>query len=62
MIIFVDESGIHKITDHSTFALAYVSFVKYQDAEIKVKRIEKKLKIDYFQKINLVIENTKTSV
>lgn len=48
MIIFIDESGIHKKVDHSTFALAYVEFENYPVVEKKILDIEAKLKIDYF--------------
>ena len=48
MIIFIDESGIHKKVDHSTFALAYVEFKNYQAVEQQIINIEKKLNIDYF--------------
>lgn len=48
MIIFIDESGIHKKVDHSTFALAYIEFENYQHIEDKILHIEKKLNINYF--------------
>lgn len=48
MIIFIDESGIHKKVDHSTFALAYVEFENYPIVEKKILDIETKLKIKYF--------------
>ena len=48
MIIFIDESGIHKKVDHSTFALAYVEFENYPVVEKKILNIEAKLKIEHF--------------
>jgi len=48
MFIFIDESGIHKKVDHSTFALAYVESQNYSLLEKQVQKIESKLKIDYF--------------
>jgi len=48
MLVFIDESGIHKKTEHSTFALAYIEADNYDLLEKQVKEIESKLKIDYF--------------
>jgi len=48
MIIFIDESGIHKKVDHSTFALSYIKFKDYKEIEEKVKKIEKELNINNF--------------
>lgn len=48
MFIFVDESGIHKSIDHSTFVLAYIKIENYSLLEKKIKEIENELKIDYF--------------
>ena len=48
MLIFIDESGIHKATDHSTFVLAYVETKNYNLLESQIKETESKLKIDYF--------------
>lgn len=48
MIIFIDESGIHKKVDHSTFALSYIAIDNYDKIEQKIIEIENKLKIDYF--------------
>jgi len=48
MLVFIDESGIHKQVDHSTFALAYIEFENYPDIEQRVLAIEKKLKISTF--------------
>ena len=33
MIVFIDESGIHKKVDHSTFALSYINFKDYEKIE-----------------------------
>lgn len=48
MIIYIDESGIHKKVDHSTFALAYISFANSRLIENKIIEIEKSLKIKQF--------------
>ena len=48
MIIFIDESGIHKKVDHSTFALSYIKFKNYQKIEKEVEAIEEELNIDNF--------------
>ncbi len=48
MLIFIDESGIHKKVDHSTFALAYIELQNYSLLEKQVQKIEKELKIDHF--------------
>ena len=48
MLIFIDESGIHKKVEHSTFVLAYIETENYHFLESKIKEIEGKLKIDYF--------------
>jgi len=48
MLVFIDESGIHKKVDHSTFALAYVEFENYPDIEKRILEIEKDLNIDFF--------------
>ncbi len=48
MIVFIDESGIHKKVDNSTFVLVYIETENYKEIESKVKKIEKELKIDYF--------------
>ena len=48
MIIFIDESGIHKKVDHSSFALAYVQFEDYPEIEAKIIEIEAALGIDHF--------------
>ncbi|MDA2922962.1 DUF3800 domain-containing protein [Patescibacteria group bacterium AH-259-L07] len=48
MLIFIDESGIHKDVEHSTFVLAYIKTENYQVLEKQIIKIEKRLKIDYF--------------
>lgn len=48
MFIFVDESGVHKSIDYSTFVLVYIKIKNYSLVENKIKEIESKLKIDYF--------------
>lgn len=48
MLIFIDESGIHKKVDHSTFALAYVETNDNELLTKQIEKIENKLKIDYF--------------
>lgn len=48
MYIFIDESGVHKQIDHSTFALAYIEVENYEFIEEQVKRIERKLNINCF--------------
>lgn len=48
MLIFIDESGIHKKVDHSTFALSYIQFKNYQEVEAKIIKIEEKLGIQEF--------------
>ena len=48
MIVFIDESGIHKTTDHSTFALVYVETKNRELLEQEVKKIEKQIKVEEF--------------
>lgn len=48
MLIFIDESGIHKAVDNSAFALVYIEFDNYSMVEKSVIDIEKELKIDFF--------------
>lgn len=54
MIVFIDESGIHKKIDHSTFTLAYIKIDNYKKIESDIINIEKKLKIDSFHWANTV--------
>jgi len=48
MYIFIDESGIHKRVDNSSFILVYIEAKHYQDLEKSVQKIEQNLNIDYF--------------
>jgi len=48
MQIFIDESGIHKQIDHSTFALVYIEIKDLADIEKEITAIESKLSIPYF--------------
>lgn len=48
MIIFIDESGIHKSIDHATFVLVYVTVKNYDVLEKAVQNIERQLGIEYF--------------
>lgn len=48
MLIFIDESGIHKKVEHSSFALAYIEANNYEFLEKKIKEIEKDLEIENF--------------
>lgn len=56
MFIFIDESGIHKSTDHSTFVLVYIQIDDYDKLEREVKAIEVKLKIENFHWAHTVWE------
>ena len=47
-VIYIDESGIHKQTDHATFALVYIEFQNVAKIEQAVLRIERKLNIRPF--------------
>ena len=47
-VIYIDESGIHKQTDHSTFALVYITFSNLPEVEKRIIAIEKNLRIDSF--------------
>jgi len=48
MIIFIDESGIHKQKEHSTIVLVYIEIVVLPELEQEILKIEKKLKIPSF--------------
>ncbi|MDP3996876.1 MAG: DUF3800 domain-containing protein [bacterium] len=48
MIVFIDESGIHKPIDHSVFALVYIAVKDKEKFEQAVVEIEEKLNIDDF--------------
>lgn len=49
MIIFIDESGIHKSIDHSSFAMAYIEFENVAVIEKNIIEIEKKHGIKIFK-------------
>lgn len=48
MVIFIDESGTHKQSDHSTIVLIYVEVPNVETFEKAVEQIESKLGIKYF--------------
>ena len=48
MVIFIDESGTHKQTDHATIALVYVEIANLLIFEQAVEKIEKELGIKFF--------------
>ena len=48
MVIFIDESGIHKQTGHSTASVVYVEVENLEKFESKLQKIEKDLKISFF--------------
>jgi hypothetical protein len=48
MIIFIDESGIHKQIDHSTFVLVYIEIQNYDLICKELEKIESDLKIGKF--------------
>lgn len=48
MFIFIDESGIHKSTDHSTFVLVYVEVGDYPALSEQILKTEKDLGVEYF--------------
>lgn len=48
MHIFIDESGIHKKVDHSSFALVYIEVKDFNAIEKRICEIEKELKIEKF--------------
>lgn len=48
MFVFIDESGIHKATGHSTIALVCVKIVVNKTLEEKILQIENDLKIKAF--------------
>ncbi|EKD56055.1 MAG: hypothetical protein ACD_58C00306G0004 [uncultured bacterium] len=48
MNIFIDESGIHKKVDHSTFVVVYIEVENYSDIEKQIIQIEKDLLIESF--------------
>lgn len=48
MYIFIDESGIHKKVDHSSFSLVYIEIDNFQEIERRICEIEENLKIEKF--------------
>lgn len=48
MHIFIDESGIHKKVDHSSFALVYIEINDFEAIEKRIIEIEKELNIEKF--------------
>lgn len=48
MLVFIDESGIHKKVDHSSFAVVYLSLENENFINLKIQEIEKKLGLNYF--------------
>lgn len=48
MVIFIDESGIHKQTGHSTASVVYVEVKNLEKFENQLKKIEADLKIRFF--------------
>lgn len=48
MIIFIDESGTHKQSGHSSIALVYIEVTSVDKFEKAVEQIEKDLEITYF--------------
>jgi len=50
MHIFIDESGIHKKVDHSSFALVYIKINDFEATEKRILEIEEKLAIEKFRR------------
>lgn len=48
MVVFIDESGIHKQGGHSTTAVVYVEVVNKEKFELAMIQIEKELRISSF--------------
>lgn len=48
MVIFIDESGTHKQIDHATMAVVYVEIIDPEKFQEDLKKIVKKLNIEYF--------------
>jgi len=48
MHIFIDESGIHKKVDHTSFAFVYIEVGDFEETEKRICEIEKKLNIEKF--------------
>jgi hypothetical protein len=49
MVIFIDESGIHKSVDHSAFSMAYIEFENVAAVEKGIVEIEKKHNLRRFK-------------
>lgn len=48
MFVFIDESGVHKTTDHSTVAVVYLAVDNYDAFESAVRSVEERLKLSSF--------------
>ena len=48
MLIFIDESGIHKKENHSVISFVYVCIEDAENLEDKIEKIEKDLNITNF--------------
>jgi len=48
MFIFIDESGIHKKIDHTTFVLVYIKAIEHGLINKQIVEIEKRFKINNF--------------
>lgn len=48
MVIFIDESGIHKQEGHSTTAVVYVKVANLEKFTAGLIKLEKNLQIAYF--------------
>ncbi len=48
MIVFVDESGIHKRVDHSAFSVVFVCIDDYESVEKAVLEIEERYRLNPF--------------
>ena len=47
-MIFIDESGVHKLTGHSSFAVVYVEVEDLDNLNKRLVEINNSLKIDFF--------------
>lgn len=52
MFVFIDESGIHKMVDHSTIVLVYLKAVEIEAIEHRIIEIENGLNISSFHWAN----------
>jgi len=48
MFVFIDESGIHKAVEHSTFVLVYIEIKDHDEVISKFEELEKHFNIDHF--------------